>query len=809
MVKSTKRILALLLCLAFVFTFSACKTTTTEDTSKDTSGTTSEAVVVAADVPADRRDASARTGNNKETPLVLSSGTMDGKFNPFYATSQYDVDVTNMTQLTLITNSATAEPVAGIDEPTFALSYTMTVSEDKSTSTYEFILKNGIKFSDGTAVTGKDVLFNLYEYLDPKYTGSSTLFSMDIKGLEAYRKQTIDPNDLEAMATENETKAAAAVAAYLAGTEITEEETTAIWEAVSSCIAEDAGALAQYGYTPADLGLEAPDDYADNYSATLILMYSGGLTYSAETSAWTVAEVTGLDVAKLADYTTDEYIAASLAYVKSTMTAAEYDDAFGYETVTGAAEKALSALVKSYEATYIEENKGTVKSISGITLDTVTDDSGVERERLTVVLNGVDPKAIWNFSFQVAPMAYYSTTELAAAADGTENFGVDFASTEFQTQLKQKQVPMGAGPYIAANNAGDKATERDAFWSNGIAYFVANDNYCLAAPLVKYLRYKTISLGNELTALQAGEVHYSDPHANTENINAIAGSELKHILVDNLGYGYIGINAQIISDGNARKALASAFDTALTLESYSGGLATCIYRSMSKVSWAYPTDAENAYPFDETGATSKAYFLASENYKEVGGKIVNADGSEVAFTFVLPSAASDHPAGAVFLKAQTVLAQIGVKVTIETDENVLSKLEDNVVAVWAAAWQATIDPDIYQVYYSDPAENSSGSPKSFGLYWMYENGTDEEKAALTELNTLINQARESLNVDERKPVYSDALDILTTLCVEIPTYQRKNMFVYNSDVIDTDSLYDNITPYRGPLFEIWDVSLAD
>lgn len=85
------------------------------------------------------------------------------------------------------------------------------------------------------------------------------------------------------------------------------------------------------------------------------------------------------------------------------MTIAEYDEAYGYDVVTDTEDgvsQLAAALKKEIAAAYLEENKGTVKSISGITLDTVETD-GVTRERLTVVINGVDPKAIWNFRFRL------------------------------------------------------------------------------------------------------------------------------------------------------------------------------------------------------------------------------------------------------------------------------------------------------------------------------------------------------------------------------------------------------------------------
>ena len=158
-----------------------------------------------------------------------------------------------------------------------------------------------------------------------------------------------------------------------------------------------------------------------------------------------------------------------------------------------------------------------------------------------------------------------------------------------------------------------------------------------------------------------------------------------------------------------------------------------------------------------------------------------------------------------------MLAKLGIEVIIDVDDTLLSKLQENVISVWAAAWQATIDPDMFQVYYSDPEVNQAGSPKSTGLYEMFKSGSDEEKAILVRLNELIIQGRTSLNVDERKPIYSEALDKAMELAVELPTYQRKNMFVYNQDVIDSASLVpsDKITPYKGPIDEIWNVSLLD
>ncbi len=800
--KAVKRILALLLCLLLLVAAAACA-----KTENDPSAAPSESGSGgAADVPSDRRDASSRTGSNATNPFVISTLQLDGKFTPFYATSGYDDAIVEMTQLTLITSNENAEPVAGLNENTYALSYTMTVAEDQSTSTYQFILKNGLTFSDGTPVTGKDLLFTLYEYLDPAYSGSGTLYSMDIQGLTSYRNQVLGDDAAAGKDAEFAAAAQERVQAVIDGTG-TEADVALAWELVKACIAADSGVLISSGYTPADFALAQPDDYAEKYSKTILLSYMGLIEYTD--GAWVAAEGSNVDVSKLESYTEEECINLAYAYVNANMTVAEYDEAYGYDVVTdtdAGVSQLAAALKKEIAAAYLEENKGTVKSISGITLDTVETD-GVTRERLTVVLNGVDPKAIWNFSIQIAPMHYYSTPELTAAADGKENFGVEFNSTEFQEHIKKNVVPMGAGPYVACDSAGNVTTDFSKFYSDGIVYFVANDNFMLGAPNIKYLRYKTITMGSEIDNLLNGEVHYSDPQAGTENINKLSGTNISHVLVDNLGYGYIGINAKLIPDLYARRALAYAMNVELTLDMYPGGLAEVIYRPMSKVSWAYPQDAEDMYPFDGTGEKSKEMFLMSDNYKEVDGKIVNKDGSPVTFTFTLPSEAATHPAGAVFTEAQATLAKIGVEIIIDVDANVLNKLETDTIAVWAAAWSSTIDPDMHQIYCSDPSKNTAGSPKAFGLYYKFTDGSAEEKEILTRLNELIEQGRNSLNVAERKPVYAEACDLVMEMAVEIPTYQRKNMYAYNSDVLDDSTFFQNITPYKGPIAEIWNVSL--
>ena len=120
--------------------------------------------------------------------------------------------------------------------------------------------------------------------------------------------------------------------------------------------------------------------------------------------------------------------------------------------------------------------------------------------------------------------------------------------------LKSKNsAPLGAGPYAFVD------------YKDNVVSYTANDSYLLGAPKIKNLRYKEIAGGSELDAVLTGEVNYSDPSASMDIVNDITAGEgdyskLAYTLVDNDGYGYIGINAQFFPEWQVRKAIASTME---------------------------------------------------------------------------------------------------------------------------------------------------------------------------------------------------------------------------------------------------------
>jgi peptide/nickel transport system substrate-binding protein len=186
-----------------------------------------------------------------------------------------------------------------------------------------------------------------------------------------------------------------------------------------------------------------------------------------------------------------------------------------------------------------------------------------------------------------------------------------------------------------------------------------------------------------------------------------------------------------------------------------------------------------------------------------------ADGKTVSkldYTFTIAGETKDHPAYGVFTQAAEDLDGI-VKITVKTDALALSKLSNGQLAVWAAAWSSAIDPDMYQVYHK---YSQATSVNNWGYSTILSDDTklyETERTIIDSLSYYIDMGRSTIVQSERIPFYTTALDYVMELAVELPTYQRNNLLVYNNTKIDPASLNSNITAYSGLIDKIWELDL--
>ena len=154
----------------------------------------------------------------------------------------------------------------------------------------------------------------------------------------------------------------------------------------------------------------------------------------------------------------------------------------------------------------------------------------------------------------------------------------------------------------------------------------------------------------------------------------------------------------------------TTMDTTLSL-AYYPGTSEAIYRPMSKVSWAYPQNCDPYYAYDETGQEALKLLEKAGYVQNSKGLLVDNEGKQLTLKYTLAGDSTDHPAANVFYRSQDILKKLGAKVDVTTDVNALTKLADGGLAIWAAAWSSTIDPDMYQVYHK---KSQATSTKNWG-----------------------------------------------------------------------------------------------
>ena len=375
-----------------------------------------------------------------------------------------------------------------------------------------------------------------------------------------------------------------------------------------------------------------------------------------------------------------------------------------------------------------------IPNISGIRK---VDDYTVE-----ITTDGYEAPTIYQlFEGYLAPMHYYGDPE---QYDYDNNmFGHPY--NDLSIVEAKTNHPMGAGPYKFVR------------YENKVAYFEASENYFNGEPVTKEVQYRETNANEFVAALSAGTIDVGDMSGSKSNYEEIAsynsngdinGDVVNTIKVDNLGYGYIGMNADTMNVGgepgseaskNLRRGIATVFsvyrDTAY--DSYYGEAASVINYPISNTSWAAPqkTDPDYKVAFsvdvdgndiytDDMDAEAKyaaaldaavGFFKAAGyTFDEATGKFTAApEGAKMSYEVMIGgNGTGDHPSFAVLTDAQAALAKIGIDIRINdpADNSVMwDALDGGKQEMWCAAWQSTIDPDMYQVYHSSGIVGRGGS----------------------------------------------------------------------------------------------------
>ena len=769
------------------------------------------AVMTVASLSACGKDNTSSDGANTETgasestevststgadTLVVGKDTFGSKFSPFFATLAYDQDVSDMVSIGLLASDREGNIVMkGIEGETIAYNgtdYTYNgiadcdvTQNDDGTVVYDFTLRDDIKFSAGEPLTADDVIFSMYVFADPTSDGAATFYTLPIKGMEDYRSGMDSLGNIILAAGRDNTDF----------TTFTEDQMNAYWAAVDEegekfaqdivdyCVANYPDYLESVGNSEVALGMFAWGFGDVNDDGTVLTGAGTGTEYN-------IADLT------IADYWTELQAKYENDLVTMSETEAAGDDLF-------------TMLNEDYP-----------EFTQGITTgDSAANISGIEKTgdySLRVTMDKFDAVAIYQLGVAVAPLHYYGDT---SKYDYDNNmFG--FTKGDLSGVKDMTTQPLGAGPY-----------KFDSY-ENGVVTFTANETYFKGEPKIKTILFKETPESDKLTCVASGTFDISDPSMsvdvlkNIKNYNSngeVTGDVLTTDLVDNLGYGYIGINANVVKVGDdkaseASKDLRKAFATIFAayrdtvINSYYGEMATVIQYPMSNTSWAAPKPADEgyqiAYSVDADGnsiytadmtdeqkyeaalqASISFFKAAGYTFDEATGKFTAApEGAEMTYEVIIPGGGTgDHPAFGILTAAKEALATIGITLQINdpSDSSVWNNaLEANTAEMWAGAWGATVDPDMYQVYHSD---NANGKGTNSNHYSIEDADLDE----------MIIAARNSADQSYRKATYKECLETILDWGVEIPTYQRQNAVVIRTERVNVSTMTPDITTFGG------------
>lgn len=715
-------------------------------------------------------------GGAEEDPLVIGYAPFSSKFSPFFADSSYDQDVADMVTLYLtsgdrqgavIYNGIEGETINynGTDYTYYGPANIVVTENEDGTVYYDIELRDDLKFSDGEKITIDDVIFSMYVLCDPTYDGSSSLYAQPIEGMEEYRSGMDTLFNLLVAAGRDNTDF----------TNWTEETQTAFWadleqagtafaqEIVDYCVSMGYGADSNDVATAA--GAWGYGDLAADATATDFF--------------WAMCEAHGWDILYMS----------------------------GYET----AGSLVQDLMEGYNDYSVGVQTGdSAASISGI--------QKIDDYNMRIVMTEVDATSIYQLGVGIAPLHYYGSDELY----DYDNNQFGFPKGDLSSVRAKTTQPLGAGPYKFVK------------FENGVVNFEANKNYYLGAPKTKYINFLETQEADKLNGITTGTIDITDPSFDKNTVEAIQkanGGELNGPVitvntVDNLGYGYIGMNSNVMSVGgdggseaskNLRKAFGTVFSVYrdVAIDSYYGELASVINYPISNTSWAAPQPTDDGYKLafstdvegndiytsdmsdeDKYAAALDAAlgFFEAAGYTVENGKITAApEGAAMEYELMIPGdGIGDHPSFMVCTLASEALASIGMKLIV-TDLSDSSELWDaldaQTCAMWCAAWQATVDPDMFQIYHPE-----GGSSHYYAI--------DDE-----ELSQLILDARATTDQTYRKAMYKACLDIVIDWACEIPVYQRQNAITFSTERVDMDTVTPDITTFYGWMAEVHKIKL--
>lgn len=408
-----------------------------------------------------------------------------------------------------------------------------------------------------------------------------------------------------------------------------------------------------------------------------------------------------------------------------------------------------SALSKDYISAGLED---------GIDVETITGINKVDDLTCTVLVNGINVSGDRQLALQpLTPEHYY---------------GEGFVKGNLSGVKAKNDTPMGSGPYKWVG------------YDNNVVSVTKFDDYFLGAPKIENIKYQVVEEEQKVNAIISGDIDITDPSASLEIMEELEANEIEYSLIGYPGYGYIAISAKRVPDLKVREGLMHLMTREQAIATYYGELAQVIERPMTPTLAEYPQDAKEYWGYDKEKALE---CFKEAGYEQVGGKLVK-DGKQLTVEVVIGEASS-HPSTPILTQMKSDMEELGAELIIsDVDFSILTnRVNNDDVDMWVMALGNSTDCDLSQIFGSEFTK-AGGSNRT----WVED----------SEVDALLKEVMQTLDLEERKALVAEELDKIMSWATYMPVYQRKNLWIYNSETVNTDTIPENTSTYYNYVNEI-------
>ncbi|MDR0554476.1 MAG: ABC transporter substrate-binding protein [Treponema sp.] len=392
----------------------------------------------------------------------------------------------------------------------------------------------------------------------------------------------------------------------------------------------------------------------------------------------------------------------------------------------------------------------------GVNVASITGIQKIDEYTCMVLMTEIDIYGDRNLNLSLIPRSYYGEITKGDVS-----------------AILSNMKPVGSGPYIWQD------------FSDNIVTCLANQNFFKGVPKVGAVRWQYIPDTETLSALASGQIDIAEPNATQQAIAEMDELGLAYHLVDNAGYGYMGMNVQRLPL-NVRKGYWSLMNRGPSVEGWYGpDLAQVIERPMTTTLAEYPVNAQPYYTYSRDEALK---FFQLAGYSQVNGQLVDKDGKQLVInTYIGGFGEGSHPAYAMLVQAAEDMRALGGEIQIQDVAfNVLQgAMNDGTADSWIMAWATIRSCDKSGQFHSQGGQNRS-------------------RFSDARMDQLLENILKTIDLEERRALVAEMLDLAMEQCIEFPLYQRKNCIAYNPQSLDMNTVpvASTSADYRNALWSL-------